>query len=134
MTWPMTWPICCMESAPVAPIDLVDQGVDLGVGELRGRVGRDHRSLGVFLVREFVPPGTAEGFSGFVPLLDLLGRDVSDLVVGQLVTEFVLLVTHGGREHAQRAEAGLVPAPQRSGHLLVDLGLQGSLAHYTALP
>ncbi len=75
--------------------------------------------------------GALERFDRLGPLLHLLRRDVADLVVGQLVTQLLLSVRHGGGEHPERAEPDLLARSKRVRHLVGEPLLQRRIAHYT---
>ena len=71
----MTLPELLRAARPGLGERLLDQRVDRGVVEPRGRVGLEHRPLGALLVGELGAAGAVERLDRLRPLLDLLRGD-----------------------------------------------------------
>ena len=98
-----------MDAAPVAAMASLDQGVDLGLGELGGQVGLQQRDLGLFLVGEVGAAALLELDDRFLALLDHLleDRDHLRVVERDALVDFTLL--DRGLHHADGARG----APSR---------------------
>jgi hypothetical protein len=70
-------------------------------GEGRGEIGAQNEVLALLDFSQIDPTRGSELVNGFLTLLDLLGHDVENFIVGQLPPEFDLLVFDGCLEHSQ---------------------------------
>ena len=119
-TTPMTLPMSLMDAAPVLRDGLGDEGVELGIGELRGQVGLQHGDLGGFLRHEIGARAFLERDDGFLALLDHLLEHGSDLRVVErdALVDFTLL--DGGLQKTNDRETILFSGSHRGLHVFGD--------------
>ena len=131
ITNPMTCPNSFGEVAPVAAsASSTSASTSASLSDLR-RVAAIASRSGPLLVGQLAATGAVERLDRLRPLLDLLGRDLADLVVGELVTDLLLAVHDRGGQHPEGAETDLLTRAERVGDLGRELVLQRGVAHYT---
>ena len=97
-----------------------DQRVELGLGQLRRKIGLQHRDLAVFLGHEIGATAFLEGDHGFLALLDHLLENRGDLGVVErdALVDFPLL--DGSLQKTNDRETILFAGSHRGLHVFGD--------------